>query len=56
MAENFVCKRCRLMTRNKMSVNRLNDDVETAKENALNVNGGSEKTVVARSGNRWMRI
>ena len=53
MAEGFFCKRCKMMMRNEMSVERLNDEVETGEEfyylgNALNVNGGSEKTVVVR--------
>ena len=41
--------------------NRLNEDVETAKDtrylgNALNSNGGSEMTVVARTRIDWMKF
>ena len=43
-----------------MSVERLNDDVETVEEfylvNALNASGGSEIIVVARTRIKWMRF
>ena len=29
LAEAFVCKRCKMMTKSEMSVARLSDDVET---------------------------
>ena len=51
LTQGFVCKRCKMMMRNEMSVERLNDDVETVEgfcflANALNASGGS---VVTRS-------
>ena len=44
-----------------MSVERLNDDVDTVKElcdfgNSLNASGDSEMTVVARTRIGWMRF
>ena len=60
LAEGFVCKKIKMVTRNEMSVERLNDDVETDKGfcylNALNACGGSEMTVVARTRIEWMRF
>ena len=50
----FVCERCLMMTKKKISMERLNDDVETAERfcyfgNALNASGDSEMLVVART-------
>ena len=61
LAEGFVCKTCKIMTRNAMSAERLNDDVKTVEGfcylgNALNASGGSELTVVARTRIGWMRF
>ena len=60
-AEGFVYKRCKMMTINEISVERLNDDAETVEGfcylgNAFNASGGSEMTVVVRTRIGWMRF
>ena len=55
------CKKCKMTTRNEMSVERLNDDKKTVKGfcslgNALNAGGYSETTVVARTRVEWTRF
>ena len=50
-----------MMTRNEMTLEKLNDDVETAEKfcylgNALNARGGSKMTIMAKIRIGWMRF
>ena len=50
-----------MMTRNELSVERMNNDVKTVERfrylgNALNASGGSQMTVMARTRMKWMRF
>ena len=61
LSEGFVCERYKIMARIEMSVERLNDDVDTVEGfcylgNALNAGGGSEMTVVTRIRISWRRF
>ena len=54
LVEGFVRKKCKIVMRNEMSVERLNDGVETDEGfcclgNALNASVGYEITIVART-------
>ena len=54
LAKGVICKRCKMMARNRTFVERLNDNVKTIKEssfsgNESNVCGGFEITIAAKT-------
>ena len=61
LAEGFLCKSCKIMMKNIISVEKLNDDVKIVEEfcylgEASNASGGLQTTVVARTRIKWMKF